>query len=474
MPNHDALVIGSGPNGLAAAITLARAGRSVLVLEANETIGGGARSAELTMPGFVHDVCSAIHPLALASPCFQEMNLSEHGLSFAHPDLPLAHPLDGGAAVVLDRSLATTSAGLSADGRSYERLMGPLIDATTSLLPQLLGPPLRIPRHPMALARFGLSVGLRSALSFARSRFSMPQGRALFAGCAAHSMLSLDRAPSAAVGTVLALLAHSVGWPAARAGSQAIADALAARLRDLGGKIVTGTRVASLDDLREHRVALFDVTPKQLLAIAGDALPGRYRRALARYRYGSGVFKMDWALDGPIPWTAEECGRAGTVHLGGTMEEIAAAEEDVIAGRHPKRPFVILAQQSVFDRRAPEGKHTGWAYCHVPSESGVDMSEAVESQIERFAPGFRDRILARSVMGPRDVERHNANYVGGDINGGVQDLRQVVARPVARLVPYTTPNRGIYLCSSSTPPGGGVHGMCGYLAARAALKRSLR
>ncbi|MGH2694201.1 MAG: phytoene desaturase family protein, partial [Actinomycetota bacterium] len=403
-----------------------------------------------------------------------EMNLSEHGLSFAHPDLPLAHPLDGGAAVVLDRSLATTSAGLSADGRSYERLMGPLIDATTSLLPQLLGPPLRIPRHPMALARFGLSVGLRSALSFARSRFSMPQGRALFAGCAAHSMLSLDRAPSAAVGTVLALLAHSVGWPAARAGSQAIADALAARLRDLGGKIVTGTRVASLDDLREHRVALFDVTPKQLLAIAGDALPGRYRRALARYRYGSGVFKMDWALDGPIPWTAEECGRAGTVHLGGTMEEIAAAEEDVIAGRHPKRPFVILAQQSVFDRRAPEGKHTGWAYCHVPSESGVDMSEAVESQIERFAPGFRDRILARSVMGPRDVERHNANYVGGDINGGVQDLRQVVARPVARLVPYTTPNRGIYLCSSSTPPGGGVHGMCGYLAARAALKRSLR
>jgi phytoene dehydrogenase-like protein len=276
------------------------------------------------------------------------------------------------------------------------------------------------------------------------------------------------------VGTVLALLAHAVGWPCARAGSQSIAGALAGRLRELGGEIETERRVASLRDLPEHRVALFDVTPRQLLAIAANALPGRYRRALSRYRYGPGVFKMDWALDGPIPWAAEECGRAGTVHLGGTIEEIAAAEDATIAGRHSERPFVILAQQSVFDERAPEGKHTGWAYCHVPNGSDVDMSDAIESQIERFAPGFRDRILARSVMGPREVERHNANYVGGDINGGVQDLRQALARPVARLVPYTTPNPGIYLCSSSTPPGGGVHGMCGYLAAHAALKRSLR
>jgi phytoene dehydrogenase-like protein len=474
MPIQDAVVVGSGPNGLAAAITLARAGRSVLVLEANDTIGGGARSAELTLPGFTHDLCSAIHPLAVASPCFEDMSLSEHGLSFVHPDLPLAHPLDDGAAVVLDRSVAATSTGLGGDGRSYNRFMQPLVDSATGLLPHLLGPPLRVPRHPVALARFGLSVGLRSTVSFARSRFSSSQGRALFAGCAAHSMLSLDRAPSAAIGTVLALLAHTVGWPCARAGSQSIAGALAARLRDLGGEIVTQRRVASLGDLPAHHVALFDVTPRQLLAIAGDALPGRYGRSLARYRYGPGVFKMDWALDGPIPWAAEECGRAGTVHVGGTIEEIAAAEEAVIAGRHPERPFVILAQQSVFDKRAPDGKHTGWAYCHVPNGSGVDMSEAVESQIERFAPGFRDRILARSVMGPRDVERHNANYVGGDINGGVQDLRQVVARPVARLVPYATPNPGIYLCSSSTPPGGGVHGMCGYLAAGAALKRSLR
>ena len=475
MTTHDAVVVGSGPNGLVAAITIARAGHSVLVLEANETIGGGARSTELTLPGFVHDVCSAIHPLAVASPCLQGMDLAPEGLSFEHPEFPLAHPMDDGTAVVLERSVTGTAAGLGDDARPYERLMRPLVDASPSLLPHLLGPQLRVPRHPIPIARFGLSVGLRSALSMADARFSTPGARALFAGCAGHSMLSLRRAPTAAIGTVLTLLAHAVGWPAPRGGSQAIVDALAARLRSLGGEIATGTRVATLHDLPPHRTAVFDVTARQLLEIAGDAFPPRYRRALARYRYGPGVFKVDWALDGPVPWKAEECGRAGTVHVGGTMDEIASGEDQVVAGRHTENPFVIVAQQSMFDdSRAPSGKHTLWAYCHVPSGSDVDMTDAIETQVERFAPGFRDLILARNVMTPTELERRNANHIGGDINGGEQTVRQLLARPAARLVPYRTPDPAIYICSSSTPPGGGVHGMCGYLAARAALRRSLR
>jgi phytoene dehydrogenase-like protein len=467
-PSYDAAIVGAGPNGLAAAITIAREGRSVLLIEGERTIGGGTRSAELTLPGFVHDVCSAIVPLALASPFFASLTLDRHGLEFIHPRAALAHPLDDGSVALLHRSVDATARGLGADHRSYRRLMEPLVDRADALLRDVLGP-LRVPRHPFVLARFGLS-GIRSLRGLA-SRFDGQAAQALLAGIAAHSMLPLDRAPSAAVALVLGMLAHTAGWPMARGGSQRIADALTAHLRSLGGEIVTGEWVGSLDDLPPSRAVLLDVTPRQALRIAGHRLPAGYRRSLERFRYGPGVFKVDYALAGPVPWKAEECSWAGTVHLGGTLEEIAAAEEIVAQGEHPERPLVLLAQQSLFDpTRAPEGKHTLWAYCHVPHGSPVDMTDRIEYQIERFAPGFRDRVLARSVMSPADLERHNPNYVGGDINGGLQSLLQTFARPTLRPVPYSTPVRGLYLCSSSTPPGGGVHGMCGYHAARAALR----
>jgi phytoene dehydrogenase-like protein len=461
----EAVVVGAGPNGLAAAITLARAGRAVLVLERADTIGGGARTADLTLPGFRHDVCAAVHPLAAGSPFFRALALDAHGLDLVHPPSPLAHPLDDGTAVLLERSVGATATGLGPDARAYRTLMEPLVDAATPLIDALLGPP----RHPIALARFGLSA-LRSAAGLARARFEGPRARALFAGLAAHSMLPLEQSPSAAFGLVLALLGHACGWPVARGGSQRIADALASLLRGLGGEIVTGRPVASLEELPPARCVLLDVTPRQLLALAGRRLPESYRRRLARYRYGPGSCKVDWALDGPIPWRAGACRRAATVHVGGTLEEIAAAEAAATRGEHPERPFVLLAQPSLFDpTRAPAGKHTVWGYCHVPNGSAVDMAERIERQVERFAPGFRDRILARHVMTATDLERYNPNYVGGDINGGLQDLWQLFARPVARLVPYATPVRGLYLCSASTPPGGGVHGMCGARAARAAL-----
>ncbi len=467
-PSYDAVIVGAGPNGLAAAITIAREGRSVVLLEGHDTIGGGTRSAELTLPGFVHDVCSAIVPLALASPFFASLSLERLGLDFVHPPAALAHPLDDGSVALLERSVDATARRLDADGPAYRRLMEPLVSRADALLPDVLGQ-LRVPRHPLVLARFGLS-GIRSVRALA-SRFEGQAARALLGGIGAHSMLPLDRSPSAAVALVLGMLAHAVGWPVARGGSQRIADALAAQLRSLGGEIVTGEWVDSLDDLPPSRAILMDVTPRQLLRIAGHRLPAGYRRSLERFRYGPGVFKVDYALDGPVPWKAEECSSAGTVHLGGTLEEMAAAEEVVAKGEHPERPLVLLAQQSLFDpSRAPDGKHTLWAYCHVPHGSTVDMTERIEDQIERFAPGFRDRILGRSVMSPTDLERHNPNYVGGDINGGLQSLLQTFARPTLRPVPYSTPLRGLYLCSSSTPPGGGVHGMCGYHAARAALR----
>jgi phytoene dehydrogenase-like protein len=463
-------VVGSGPNGLSAAIVLARAGRRVSVLEGSQTIGGGCRSEELTLPGFVHDTCSTVHALALASPFLSRLPLAEHGLELVHPEAPLAHPLDDGSAVLLERSVDETAEGLGQDADAYRRLFDPLARTAPELMRQILGP-LRPPRHPLAMARFA-PAALRSAVGLARSRFEGAHARALLAGCSAHSMLSLTSPASAAFGVVLMLSAHQVGWPVARGGSQRLADALAAHLRSLGGELETGRWVESLDELAGFGTTLLDVTPRQLKRLAGSRLPGGYARRLAGYRYGPGVFKLDWALDAPIPWAAPEVARAGTVHVGGTLEQIAASEQAAVSGEHSERPFVLLVQPSLFDAsRAPEGKHTAWAYCHVPHGSTRDMTEAIEAQVERFAPGFRDLIAARSALNSVDVEQRNPNYVGGDINGGVQDLRQLFTRPVARPVPYATPVDGLYICSSSTPPGGGVHGMCGYHAARAAIRR---
>ena len=464
----DALVVGAGPNGLAAAIVLAQAGLPVRVFEAADTVGGGARSAELTEPGFVHDVCSAIHPLGVASPFFRTLPLAEHGLEWIEPPAPLAHPFDDGTAVVLERSPEVAVSGLGEDEARWRRLFAPLARDAEQLLEDVLAP-LHLPAHPLVLARFGARAAL-PATTLARVSFRGAKARGVFAGLAAHSMLRLERPPSAAFGLMLGLLAQSVGWPLPRGGSQRLADALASYLRSLGGEIETGRRIDALAELGDTRPVLLDVTPRGLLALAGDRLPARYRSRLERYRYGPGVFKLDWALDGPIPWRAEECARAATVHLGATLEEIAHSEAAAVRGEVAERPYVLLAQQSLFDpTRAPAGRHTAWGYCHLPNGSTVDMTERIEAQVERFAPGFRDRILARSALGPADLERYNENYVGGDINGGAAILSQLFTRPVARISPYTTPLPGVFLCSASTPPGGGVHGMCGYHAARAAL-----
>ena len=468
--SYDALVVGAGPNGLSAAIAIAQTGRSALVVEGRDTVGGGARSAELTLPGFVHDVCSAIHPLAVGSPFLSTLPLSEHGLEWVHPPAPLAHPLDDGTAVVMERSVDETADGLGSDATSYRKLFGPLVRDWDKLSSDVIGP-LRVPRHPLVTARFGL-LGLRSAVAVARSHFEGERARALFAGIAAHSVLPLERPVSAAVGLVLGASGHAVGWPMPRGGAQRIADALASHLTSLGGRVETGVTVADLGDMPDATVTLLDVTPRQVVEIAGDRLPDGFRRELEAYRYGPAAFKIDWALDGPVSWTAPECARAGTVHLGGTMSEIAHSEREVWDGRHPERPFVLLAQPSLFDSsRAPDGKHTAWAYCHVPNGSCFDMTGRIEEQVERFAPGFRELILARSVRPPAALEEYNPNLVGGDIGGGVQDLGQLFSRPASMLDPYSIPSTGMFICSSSTPPGGGVHGMCGYFAARAALRR---
>lgn len=445
----------------------------MVVYEAADTAGGGMRSAELTLPGFVHDVCSTVLGLSVASPFFRDLDLARHGLELIEPAIPLAHPFDDGSAAFLERSVATTAGGLGADRRSYRRLFGPLVAGADPLMAFVLGPITRVPRHPLLALRFGLPA-LRSAIGLAGSRFRTAQARGLFAGLAAHSMVPLHRPATAAFGLVLGVVAHAYGWPLVRGGTGNLAAAMAAELTDLGGEIVTGRRVISLEELPAARAVLFDTSPRALAAIAGARIPGSFRRRLEGFRYGPGVVKVDWALDGPIPWRAERVGEAGTVHVGGTSDEIAFAEAEVGAGRHPDRPFVLVVQASRFDpSRAPAGRHTGWAYCHVPNGSGVDMTARIEAQVERFAPGFRDRILARSVRLPADIEADDANNVGGDINGGFQDLRQLFARPVARLDPYATPAPGIYLCSSSTPPGGGVHGMSGYWAAQSALRREL-
>jgi phytoene dehydrogenase-like protein len=470
----DAVVVGSGPNGLSAAITIARAGRSVAVYEAADEPGGGCRTAELTLPGYRHDVCSAIHPSALASPFFRSLDLAARGLQFIHPDVPVAHPLDGGRAGILHRSVKVTAAGLGADGRAWQRTYGRIVEETDRLIPELLGPIIHLPRHPLALARFGLPA-LRSAAGFARSRFSTDEAQGLFAGMAGHSMLPLEAKLSASFGLVFGLFAHGVGWPMVKGGSGALAEALVAELRSLGGEILTGRRITNFDELPVAKATIFDTSPRAMLEICGDRLPAGYRRRVERYRYGPGIFKVDWALSEPIPWTNDAVRGAGTVHVGGTLGEIAAAEAEVNAGRHAERPFILVVQQSQFDpTRAPAGRHTAWAYCHVPSGSTVDMTAPIEAQVERFAPGFGDIVLARATRTAPEVAAYDENYVGGDINVGIADWRQLIFRPVPSLNPYATPTKGIYLASSATPPGGGVHGMCGHRAALSALRREFR
>jgi phytoene dehydrogenase-like protein len=464
---YDAVVIGAGPNGLAAAITVAQAGKSVVVFEAQDSVGGGVRSAELTLPGFIHDVCSSVYPLAVGSPFFRTLPLHKHGLEWIEPPAPLAHPLDDGSAVLLHRSVDKTMDGLGNDADAYRRVFRWLADSWDGLDTDILAPP-HAPRYPLQFVRFGYSA-IQPARRFAMGRFSGLRARALFAGLAAHSMLPLDRWGSAAFGLVLGAAAHAFGWPLVRGGAQRLADALGAYLNSLGGEIILGRSVENLDELPHSRAVICDLTPRQLATLAGTRLTPGYRRKLSRFRYGMGAYKIDWALSAPVPWRAVECSLAATIHLGGTIEEITESEKAAWNGQHAPRPFVLVVQPSMFDdSRAPGGKHTLWGYCHVPNGSARDMTESIEDQIERFAPGFRDCILGRAVAPPAELERRNANLVGGDINGGAPDIRQLFLRPTRKL--YSTSEKDLYLCSASTPPGGGVHGMCGHFAARRALR----
>lgn len=466
---YDAVVVGAGPNGLAAAICLARAGYSVHIVEASDTPGGGARTREVTLPGFHHDICSAVHPLAVSSPFFRSLRLEQFGLEWVYPDIEAAHPVDDSQSACLVRSVEQTADWLGGDRTAYERLVRPFVSPWEKLAAELLAPA-HIPSHPLLLARFARRA-VRSASSIAHNHFSGSSARALWAGLAAHSMLPLDAPISAAVAMVLANSAHAVGWPFPRGGAQRITDALVACAQSVSVSLDTNHAVRVLADVPEARVTMFDVTPRQLVDIFEDGLPERARKQLIRFRYGPGVFKIDWALSQPVPFLSEACRKAGTVHIGGTFEEIAESEELVWQGTHPDRPFVLFAQPTVFDpSRAPAGKHVAWGYCHVPSGSDSDMTELVERQVERFAPGFRDVILARHTITAAGMERYNSNYVGGDINGGVLDWRQLFVRPLGLTDPYRMPLRGVYLCSSSTPPGGGVHGMCGYHAAQSAIR----
>ncbi len=468
MASRDAIVVGAGPNGLAAALTLARAGLTVDVIEGAATPGGGCRTEELTLPGFHHDVCSAVHPLAAASPFFLRTNLQARGVTLRTPKVAFAHPLDGGRVAAVAGSVDETAGGLGSDARAYRRLLAPLVRDAQLTMPSILAPLRSVPAHPLAMARFGRD-GVLPGSVLAR-RFHTEEARALVAGLAAHAMLPLSAPLTGGFGLVLAMTAHWVGWPIVEGGSARIIDALVDELISLGGRVETGRWVTSLDSLPQARAVMLDLTPRQFVALADGRLPARHRRALERFRYGPGVCKVDWALSGPVPWRGAACREAGTVHLGGTLAEVARSESDVAAGRHPQRPYCIVAQPGVVDpTRAPAGCQTLWAYCHVPPGSAADMSEAIEAQIERFAPGFRDLVLARAVRTAADVERHNPNYIGGDINGGAGTLRQTIFRPTPRWNPYRTALPGVYLCSASTPPGGGVHGMCGQGAARTAL-----
>ena len=464
---YDAVVVGSGPNGLAAAITLRQEGLSVLLIEGKDVIGGGLSSAEFTLPGFVHDVCSAIHPLALGSPFFSTLPLADHGLSYLQPDLAAAHPFDGGTAAVLAHSVEETAKALGADEQLYLDIFKPVVRDWPLIAADVLAP-LHFPKHPIAMAQFGLKA-LTSA-TFLAKRFKTKEAKGLWAGMAAHAIQPLTNLSTSAIALVLMTAGHLKGWPIPQGGSKEIANALASYFISLGGKIQTGQFIKRIDELPSAKTVLFDVTPQQLLQIAGHRFSSLYKWQLERFRYGMGVFKIDWALDGPIPFTAPEVRKAGTVHIGNTIEEIALSEKITWEGQHSDKPYVLLAQQSLFDdTRAPEGKHTAWAYCHVPRGSTKDMTAIIEQQIERFAPGFKDLILAKHTMNTVDIQAYNPNYIGGDINGGVIDLGQLFTRPVLRPSPYRTSAKGLYICSSSTPPGGGVHGMCGYHAAKQAL-----
>jgi phytoene dehydrogenase-like protein len=466
--DFDAVVVGAGPNGLAAAIALQQAGQRVLLIEGKSTIGGGLRTAELTLPGFRHDICSAIHPLAAGSPFFSKLPLDQFGLEYIYPPLAAAHPFEDGTAAILSPSLEQTAASLGKDEQAYIDLIRPVVNNWPFLAEDILGP-FGWPQYPLKLAAFGMKA-LAPAMAVAK-RFQTRDGRGLWAGMAAHSMMPLTNAATAAIALVLMATGHQKGWPIPKGGSQSIANALAAYFQHLGGTIETNRFIHSLDQLPSWKALLLDVTPRQLMQIAGYRFSSLYKWQLDRYRYGMGVFKIDWALDGAVPFRAAACREAGTVHLGNTLEEIALSEQQAMQAIHSEKPFVLLAQQSLFDAtRAPEGKHTVWAYCHVPHGSRRDLTEIIEKQVERFAPGFRERILARHVMNSEDMERYNPNYIGGDINGGILDLGQLFTRPALRFSPYRTSAKGIYICSSSTPPGGGVHGMCGFHAAQRALK----
>ena len=467
---YDAIAVGSGPNGLTAAAVLAQEGRRVLVLEASDRVGGGTRTEELTLPGFHHDVCSAVHPLAAASPVFARLPLAEHGFALVQPEIALAHPLDGGRAAVCDRSWDATAA--PSDARRWRALLGPYAACLGALMDDLSGPVLHVPRHPLAFARFGLPAALPA--TWVTRAFRTPEARALFAGIAAHAMLPLSHVVTASFGLLLGAAAHAVGWPAVRGGSQRLADALAAYVRANGGAVETSVEVRSIAALPPARAVFLDTSPRAAARIAGDRLRPRARRSLTRFRCGPAAFKIDYALSEPVPWAAPEARRAGTVHVGGRAEEIVAAERETAAGGHPERPLVLVAQQSLFDdARAPAGRHTLWAYCHVPNGSYVDMTDRIESQIERFAPGFRDVVLARHVITPCDLERRNPNELGGDIGGGSLTGLQLLPRLGVAPDPYRIGD-GVYLCSASTPPGPGVHGMCGDAAVRAARRRELR
>lgn len=466
--SYDAVVIGSGANGLSAGITLAASGMSVLIVEAKSTIGGACRTLPLTLPGFKHDICSSVYPLAIGSPFFRTLPLEKYGLKWIHPEFPFAHPFDDGTAVIFHRSIEKTAAFLEEDSAAYRKLFGGLNPDWDELSSVLLKPPHML-KHPFGLAHFGMKA-LMSARTLVERKFRGRKARALFTGVAAHSALRMEDPASAAFGLVLSIAGHCVGWPFPEGGAQSLTDALVAHFHSLGGEIVSECEVESLDDLPQSKLVLCDITPRQLLKIAGDKLPALFKQQLSRFNYGPGSFKVDWALDAPVPWKNEAVCKSGTIHIGGTMEEIASAEAQVVRGEHPERPYVLLAQTSLFDpTRAPEGKHTLWGYSHVPNGSTFDMTERMEEQIERVAPGFRKIVLQRSILPPMAMQEKNANHIGGDINGGALNLGQMFTRPNIRAIPYSTPIPGLYLCSSSTPPGGGVHGMPGWYAAQCAL-----